>query len=132
MTSPTKIADDHTMTAIDEWVCRASNDQTKIQNYIQNTIIPAMRLPTSIYDKAAFNFLFSAIISYFGGISSSWQTTQFDRIIRDSTKAQPNYAIDAMFTWTVVNAVDYTTTTPAPAPTLFMRYVGVSYATTIP
>ena len=51
----------------------------------------------------------------------------------DRNDATKPYAIDAQFTWTNVDAVDYTQNPVPPSePILFLRYIGVPYETRAP
>jgi hypothetical protein len=104
------------------------NQPAAISTYIAQNVIPN-GVP-QIYARQATSDLFAAILNDSNTTpGNGWQCSGYHRVYVDNTGKTANYAIDAEFSWTVATAVDYSQTPPMQSPILFLRYIGLVYAT---
>ncbi|KAJ4388574.1 hypothetical protein N0V93_006032 [Gnomoniopsis smithogilvyi] len=114
--------------ALDDFINVAADDPAAITQYITNIVMGSSSFPKTVNVNASSDL--NTVVQTFlnGGISNGWLSQKYHHMYTSSTD-KTEWAIDAVFTFTVVKAVDYAQKTPSSKNTLFMQFAGVTYQT---
>ncbi|KAI6251520.1 hypothetical protein HI914_00912 [Erysiphe necator] len=100
-----------------------------IEAHINTRGLQATRIPRAYAQIIASDLYENVKKCFQSPPTKGWQTTVYHRVYGENLGILANWAIDAVWVWQVVTAVDWNKTKPTQRSFLLLNYAGVGYAT---